>query len=517
MAAQQPNVLFLMADQHNAKCLGHKGHPQVQTPNLDRLAADGVRFDNAITQCTICMPSRMSLISGQYCHNHGQYGFGGSKPAGLPTVFGHFRRHGYRTGAIGWIHCPAYWVEDDCDEFHDTTLACSVDGRTPAYTSYLRQRNIEHLEDHTSLPEFGLEGKQKLDGRASSISFEDSTEGWSVQQSLRFMQQCQAQGAPFFLQMSMGRPHQCFTPAQQFWDMYRQEELTLPPNADYDMTGQSPLVIAHARRYREKPWWVFEPATYEAARLRRLHGYLGNVSHVDHAVGQLMGHLKELGIADNTIIVYGSDHGDYSCEHGLMEKSPGISHDAVTRVPLIWHWPGKLKAGHVASEIVENIDVAPTLCALAGLEPMLTADGYDLSAQLQGQAGDADRIGVTEFAWSRSIRKGRHRLVYYPRIFFEKEYPQGFGELYDLQDDPWEMRNLYFDEASAPLIRQMRDDMLDWLVTTTRPRTVLGIGEPPEANRTQIQTRHKAWACQDGKLPAAALARAVHQGQRYYL
>lgn len=113
MPNKRPNVLFILSDQHNAKCLGHKGHPDVKTPCLDKLAAEGVRFDNAITQNAICTPSRICFISGQYAHNHGYYGLSGPNPDGLPTLFGHFRRHGYRTGAIGKIHCPEYWVEDD--------------------------------------------------------------------------------------------------------------------------------------------------------------------------------------------------------------------------------------------------------------------------------------------------------------------------------------------------------------------------------------------------------------------
>ncbi|NBB96380.1 MAG: sulfatase-like hydrolase/transferase [Planctomycetes bacterium] len=108
----RPNVLFIVADQHSAKCLGHKNHPDVKTPNLDRLAAEGVRFDNAVIQNPICTPSRVSFLSGQYCHNHGYYGLCGPNPSGLPNVLGEFRKAGYTTAAIGKIHCPEYWVED---------------------------------------------------------------------------------------------------------------------------------------------------------------------------------------------------------------------------------------------------------------------------------------------------------------------------------------------------------------------------------------------------------------------
>ena len=133
---QKPNVLFIISDQHNAKVLGHEAHPDVKTPNLDQLAAEGVCFDNAIAQNPICTPSRLCFTSGQYCHNHGYYGLNGPSPGGLPTVFGHFRRAGYRTGAIGKVHCPEYWVEDDCDTFREVCSIFSVGGALE-YEAYL--------------------------------------------------------------------------------------------------------------------------------------------------------------------------------------------------------------------------------------------------------------------------------------------------------------------------------------------------------------------------------------------
>ncbi len=172
-------------------------------------------------------------------------------------------------------------------------------------------------------------------------------------------------------------------------------------------------------------------------------------------------------------MIYTSDHGDYACEHGLMEKAPGICADAITRIPAIWRWPGRIAAGHVAREIVEAVDLSATLCALAGLAPLGTSDGRDLSPLLRGEPAEIHRLGVTEFAWSKSVRRGRYRYVHYPRELFAEEYPAGFGELYDLADDPWEMANRYFDPDYAGIVRELRDELLDWLVTTTRPRTAL--------------------------------------------
>ena len=493
---KRPNILFILSDQHNAKVLGHKDHPDVKTPNLDRMAAGGVRFDNAITQNPICTPSRVSFLSGQYCHNHGYYGLSGPKPQGLPTAIGHFRRFGYRTGAVGKIHCPAYWVEDDCDFFHDT-CGTSIGGRSKEYARYLGERGLTNLEDHGAMQEFGPRGRQTVEGRPSKVSYEDGQEGWAVRQTWKFMEECANDGEPFFLHVSLPKPHQCYTPAQQFWDLYDQSRLTLPPNADYDMIGKAPHIRRATERFRTGKWQLFEPKTYEAGRLRKLQGYLGNVSHVDHSVGELLDWLRENDMEDDTIVVYSSDHGDYACEHGILEKAPGICSDAITRIPFIWRWPGRFKAGYKADEIVETVDLVNTLCALAEIDPLETSDGVDISHLLRGETGQAHSVGVTEFAWSKSLRKDKYRLVYYPPEMFPEEYPDGFGELYDLDADPWEMRNLYFDPDYQEVMHDLERELIRWFITTTRPATVHPLRLPGNYQRT---TRYGHSVNDDGKI-----------------
>lgn len=462
--AGKPNILFILSDQHNAKVLGCKGHPDVLTPNLDRMAAEGVRFENAITQNPICTPSRVSYLSGQYCHNHGYYGLSGPNPGGLPGVIGHFRRAGYATAAIGKIHCPEYWVEDQCDVFHET-VNCSIGGRSKAYSEFLLERGKADIADVNP---------QHSDGFPSRLSYDELPDGWAAAESIRFMRRCREEGRPFFIHLSLEKPHQAYSPAREFWDLYDEEKIHLPPNADHDLAGKMPALRSTADYYRKGDWIQFEPRTFEAARRRKMRGYLGNVSMVDHAVGQVLEALRQSGLAEDTIVVYTADHGDYACEHGNMEKAPGICSDAITRVPCIWWGPGRLAAGRVADELVEAVDVCGTLAALAGLEAMETSDGREYSHLLTGGRGALREIAVTEFAWSKSVRRGCYRYVYYPREYYAAEgYPDGFGELYDLEADPWEMKNLYFDPSHAAVVESMRAMLLDWLVTTTRPATVL--------------------------------------------
>ncbi len=509
----QPNVLYIVSDQHNAKCLGHKNHPDVKTPNLDRLASEGTRFDNAITQNPICTPSRLSFLSGQYCHNHGYYGLCGPNPNGLPGIAGQFRSAGYATAAIGKIHLPEYWLEDQVDYYREVAPGCSIGG-APEYLSYLDEHSgRERWQQSEGKP--GRWG-QCIDGFPSTQPYEDSPEGYIAAETIQFMEQAQQSGKPFFIHASLPKPHQVYCPAQEFWDMYDQDALTWPPNLHYEMEGKAPNLKRTAANIRKGEWIQFEPNDLESGYRRKLRGYLGCITHMDYAVGQIIDALDRLGLADDTIVVYTTDHGDYALEHGPAEKAPGICADAITRVPMIWRYPGMVKKNHVCEELAELVDIPSTLCSLAEIRPMSTADGKDLSGLLAGGSDPVHDIAVTEFAWSKSVRKGRYRLVWYPRERFPNDYPDGFGELYNLEADPWEMSNLYFQPEHQDKVREMQADLLDWLVTTTRPRTALPVKITDDDRlNPNVTVRYKCPIETDGKINPDRLRAAAEKGTNY--
>ncbi len=505
-AGRPPNVLFIIADQHNAKVLGVAGHPDVKTPHLDRLAAKGVRFTHAVTQNPICTPSRVSFLSGQYVHNHGYYGLGGPPPR-LPSVIGCFRAAGYRTAAIGKIHCPQQWVESVTDTF----LEAYSNGkdRERDYCNYLQKLGLAKDRDDTVLQEWAaLKGDgQGLDARKSRLPFEHCVEGWCAAEATRFIDE--SGDRPFFLHLSLPRPHECYTPSEPYWSMYDEGAITLPPNADYDMSGKPPH-FRRARQWQEAPGarlWIFEPETYQAGRRRVLRGYLGCVSQVDAAVGIVLDHLSAKGLEESTIVIYTSDHGDFAGEHGIIEKAPGICADAITRIPSLWRWPGRFRAGHVCDQLVEAVDLAPTVLALAGLSPMETADGHDLGALLRGDNDPLRQVAVTENPWSKSLRTRKWRLVHYPPDLFPG---QDAGELYDLENDPWEKHNLYHQPEHRETVAKLRAALLDWLITTTRPATFHPPLKPsPEADEHRILG--------DGKTTPADIRELAKQGQVNYL
>jgi choline-sulfatase/uncharacterized sulfatase len=229
--------------------------------------------------------------------------------------------------------------------------------------------------------------------------------------------------------------------------------------------------------------------------MRKLRGYYGVISQVDRAVGEVVDRLERIGALENTIIVYSSDHGEYAGRHGIVEKAPGICSDAVTRIPMLWRLPGKMRnsaaipAGGRSDELFESVDVSATICELCDLPPMPSSDGSSRAGLLSGAsaskrgAAPGKRVAITEAPWSRALTDGRFRMVIYPRAMFPTEYPEGFCELYDLEMDPDEMRNLFFDPDYRDTVRRLKDELLDRLLTTTRPVTVL-----PEYPDTPVPT-----------------------------
>jgi len=469
------NILHIMSDQHHAGCTGYEGHPQAITPNLDRLAAESVRFNRCYAQSPICTPSRVSILSGQYCHNHGYYALCGPRPDRLPSFMSHFREHGYRTAGIGKLHTPSAprnWLEDHLDLYGETlrSVDWQPEGAGTAWVRDLERRGLlEREEFHLAITGQLTDPRE----RASLIPFEFSQEGWCVREAIRFIEQ---RDQPFCMQVSLERPHDPCIPAQPFWDMYP-DDLDLPATFDNPCDHRPPHFRRMHRRWRERAGDDF----LRHAKLR-WKGYLASITHVDHAVGQLLDYLDRTGLAGNTIVVYNADHGAYMSQFGIREKAPGICSEAVCRVPSLWRVPGVTEAGAVHEALVENVDLAPTAAALAGLPPMPTADGKDISALLAGGDQPVRDVAVTEHPHSKAMRWKNWRFVHYPEAMFG----QDTGELYDGEADPDETRNLYHDPDHQDVVNACRGKLMDWLITTARVKTAMIIrnsGRRPDGER----------------------------------
>lgn len=492
--ADRPNILWIMADQHNAKVTGWGSHPErVHTPNLERLSDRGLRFERAFSQNPLCTPSRTSYLTGKYPQNHGYYGLPqftthfNTVPTNPPTIFDAFDALDYRTGAIGKIHAPDGLLDNIHYERNVLERAYGSHHNGP-YEEYLHQKGVLQDRDDQLLQEGGF------DGRPSRLAYEDTSEFWSVEQAKQFISEDRIASPcveeyvrerpgydshsdePFFLWLSFMRPHNPYTPPQEFWDMYPEpENIELPPSVGEDLS-EKPEMHQLVRELQESGEMfppTVEPKTYEDQLRRIVKGYLGCVSMIDDLVGRMLDYLEEEEILEDTIVIYCSDHGEFATEHGLMEKAPGVSYDAVSRVPMIWSWPAQFREGVVSEELVETIDLLPTLVSTVANEQFDDADGIDLTDHLAGDKRSVDRkYAVTETPWVNSIRTKDQRLTVYPRGYFGDDSEE-YIEIYNLETDPWEMDNRGGPDADSENIRNLKQLAYEFAVTERRPYTVM--------------------------------------------
>ena len=476
------NVLHILSDQHQAACMGCEGHAQALTPNMDRLASKGMRFSAAYTQNPICTPSRMSMYTGQYCHNHGFFGLGGPRPEGMQSFLGHFKRHGYKTAVIGKTHVPNQprdWLLDHVDYWMSgtSTPVPAAGGLSPYQTflagaGLLEQNDNFRITGYPALHPVGLPQNQ-FRARPSDLPLEYNVESWCVDRAIEFMEGCE--GDSFCMQVSLPRPHAPYTPDRKFWDMYA-DDIALPETYYQDPSGRPPhFRDMHARFQRA---WEREEWSPEEGARNIWRGYLGCVTQVDNCIGRLLDYLDKRGLAEDTIVVYNSDHGAYSTAFGIQEKAPGICSEAVCRVPMLWRVPGVAVAGRVCDALVENVDLAPTFMNLCGLPAMEGMDGADISELLRGGTELVHEVAVTEHRHSKALRWDRWRYVHYQ--------PENFGgdcgELYDLEADPHEARNLYGEQAYQEIVGQCEKLLCHWLISTRQYRTAFSVGAWNEAN-----------------------------------
>lgn len=417
------------------------GHPDVQTPHLDRLAHEGSRFTHAYANNPICTPSRMSFLSGMYPSTHGYYGLYGQEPQhSLTSMFKHYKEQGYRTGALGKLHTPRYWVEKDCQFVYDEFVE---------HPTYLEGAGLYDVNDNR--PFTG-----NRDGQTSHLPLEHSCEVALAKQTLRFMNnegEPKDRGRaedPWFAWVSFSRPHQPYTPSEPFASMYDHDRISLPPISE-----------------SEKGDILSQRSQIQETELRKMvSAYYGLVSQIDYAIGMILDALEQRGELKNTVIVYTSDHGDYAGEHGLMEKKGGISYQAITRIPFIVRYPGQQAKGTVYNELIESVDVFPTLCELSGMDSPHTLQGISLLPILNGQEQDLRKDAYTENPYRKALATKQWRYV-------ANLHGQQDDELYDLQEDPWELHNKIHDSKYEPIRQQMLRKLLDRSVRASKPSTTI--------------------------------------------
>ena len=453
---RRPNVLWLMSDQHHAGAMGCAGHPDVRTPNLDRIAARGVNFRQAFANNPICSPSRICFMTGQYMHTHGMFGNDHAEwPHPEPdTLACLFRRYGYQTGLFGKSHMIRRWDSEGFERVRYTDLcdATRDDPATCHYFSYLVGQGLaDWYEEGTPKP-----GQQHtLDGSGPArLPYEHSIEHYTGEQTLAFLAERDA-SRPFFIQMSFQRPHAPIAPAREYFDLYDPDTLTLPDSADDYFERGFAGKPAFMRQMLAKGCG-YPLADPNVARLRRcLASYYALIACIDQEIGRVLQRLADDGELDNTIVFYTADHGDFAGDHGLFHKNFGL-YDSICRIPFLLSWPGGPQ-GMSCDDLVESVDLYPTLCELCDVPLPEGREGRSLVPVGAGERIDRD-AAFTEWDWWRlnrkvsAIRTADFRLVFYGGA-------EG-GELYDHRDDPGETVNHWDDPAYAASRLQLVERLL---------------------------------------------------------
>lgn len=472
---KQPNILFIFTDQHRLSALGCYGQTPCRTPNLDRLASEGVRFETAYTTCPVCSPARASIISGQYPHRHGVLTNCGASgpvwnipdhPRMLPRQL---LKQGYRCGYTGkWHLCP----EGDCVEWFNRTIphhlpsTLGFEGQDfmghggggfkyAEYKQYLSDNNLEFsLKADTANPKangwptYGIQAGGK----------EATVDHFLTNHTISLIDRYREIDQPFFIWHNYWGPHEPYYPVEEFFDIYRNMDIPPWPNfeIDSDLLHSQHLPKIHPRS-KEYDWNYWRQA---------LRHYYAFTTQIDDQIGRLYDHLERTGVLDDTIIVFSSDHGETLGSHGGMIDK-GYSHfEEIQRVGLIIRYPEKYRPkscppSTVRQEMASLIDIYPTFLDLAGIyELPPETQGLSLHSLLEDRAETWRDAVFVEFG---GLHIPTHMVTCRSGDFKYGLNSNGSDELYNLSDDPYETRNLIDTADSFSVQREMLERITNHL------------------------------------------------------
>ncbi len=456
---RKPNVLFIAVDDLNTR-IGCYGDPLARTPNLDRLALRGVRFDRAYCQFPLCNPSRVSLMLGRYPTTTDTIDF--ARPALLGpdwvTLTEHFRASGYEVQLRGKVYHypePKPWSagEEAVRKEQETHRKMMADlTRWEPYRTLAPPTTkwVENLRTWANVFH-PVPDDEKIDAETNTKDYEWPADVKNTKQALGLLQQWAQSGKPFFLGLGFYKPHVPLVAPQKFFDLYPPEKMPLPPDFAPTPTADD-SVPRHALRYNLDLFYEERP-TPERARAA-IAAYYACISFMDEQLGIVLDALDRLGLRDNTVIVLWGDHGWHLGEKGMWAK--GTLFDVAAHAPLIIVDPRLKTAGQGCPRTVEFVDIYPTLVDLCGLAVPPGLEGRSLAPLLNNPTAAWDKPALSVVAresWlGRSLRTERWCYT---------EWDEGrYGvELYDHQTDPREMKNLAPDPQHAATVAELREKL----------------------------------------------------------
>lgn len=436
MTPNQPNILFLCSDQHQAKALGSANHPDVSTPHLDQLAQTSVRFDHAYCQSPVCVPARGSIITGLYPHTHGARILKDALPATNRTIAHHFAEAGYQTAAIGKMH------------FVDETQHHGFEHRINEADF---RKTLTPDEWQTLREDQG--GGGSVVGKPSDLPARFFQDTYFADEAIRYLREIRDPNRPFCMWASFFMPHTPLVPMREFFELYDSNTLTLPERAPNALqTGFD----GHLIRAQERGWYTQTDAELQQS----LAGYYGNISQMDACIGRVLQALESEGLSENTIVVYTSDHGEMAGAHRMWTKHN--MYDQSVNVPLLIRVPQTTSPNTVCSHLTEHIDLYPTLSDLCNLPHPRDVQGRSFAPALKGEPFAPREQVYSEYDFCHGVFTSDNRYVGKPPILMIRtkrwklnHLSWAKSELFDLQNDPHEFENVIDNPAHTHIVNEL--------------------------------------------------------------
>ncbi len=420
LAAEPPNVLFLICDDLNCD-IGAYGHPQVKTPNIDTLAGRGVLFQNAHCQYPLCGPSRASFMTGMYPDQtlvHRNAIYIREHIPNVMTIPQTFRLEDYfavRIGKVFHYNVPRHIGTSG----HDDPYSWN-------YTINPRGRDKDEEDKIFSLVPNTFGGT--LSWYAAEGDDSEQTDGIAATEAVQLLEKYSKSGRRFFMTVGLYRPHTPYVAPKKYFDLYPLDEIRVPEvPAEYLSTIPKPAA-ASIRRKKDQI-----DLRDDLAR-QAIQAYYASISFADAQLGRVLATLQDTGLAENTIVVFTSDHGYHMGEHGHWQKTTLFEN--ATRVPLVISGPGVIAKGKSTDGLAELVDVYPTMTELAGLTTPKSVSGKSLVPILKDHSTTVRSSAFTQYSNGYSIRTSRYRYTEWG------EKGELGAELYDHESDPEELINL---------------------------------------------------------------------------
>lgn len=461
---RMPNILWICADQQRFDTIQGLNNDHIRTPNLRKFMDESVTFTHAYCQNPVCSPSRASFLTSRYPHTTGLRANGQRIRPNEQLVTRTLADHGYTCGLSGKLHlspCAGGRNEDRIDDGY------SVFWWSHDLTDQWPGKNMWHVW----LKDKGVKwpaAPPKTEAWGVPIDPKYTQTAWCSDMAIQFMRQQQTFN-PWLMSVNIFQPHHPFWPTQEYLSRYDVDKIPSPAYREGELENKPVFQrVDHQAAYGGTA--VSFAKTDDLTHRKIIAAYYAMIEQVDTEVGRMLKVLEETGQADNTIVIYMSDHGEMLGDHGFYLKGPYF-YDCAIRVPLMIRWPKKYKAGLRSDAMVELLDLAPTLLEAAGVPVPSGMVGRSLTPVLTGQAAKhRNSIYCEHFDSSflydpppmaSSVRTERYKLSYYHNL--------GIGELYDLEKDPGEVDNLWTSSGAKSARAELAEMLLGRMVEAVDP------------------------------------------------